>query len=82
MVDLKGQVNYVHSKCSVEVSYNVALEETGITPLLVAGKSVTLISQKFDPWRVTPMPKTFVLWMPVCSLRMRYQLQRLFGVRG
>jgi hypothetical protein len=34
----------------VEVSYNVELEETDITPHMVAGKSVALISEKFDPW--------------------------------
>jgi hypothetical protein len=49
MVDLRGQVNYVHSKCSVEVSYNVELEETDITPLVVAGKSVTLIPNNMIP---------------------------------
>jgi hypothetical protein len=72
MVDLKGQVKYLRSKHSVDVSYNVALEETDITPLMVAGKSVTLISPNSDPWRVTPMPKTSVLWMPVGRLRLRY----------
>lgn len=63
MVDLKRQVNYVHCKHSVEGSYNVALEKKRTLPSSWLQGNVTLFPKKFDPWRVTPMSKTFVLWM-------------------